>query len=1230
MGRIRQISLIITLLLLCANLALLVSVGADEQARLNDEESLELPPEGTWDFGAGARYNPGSASIDALEKVIVILAETTDEKFTPTRASYDNLLFGDSMGSMSHYFAETTYGFTDMTGIVIGPVRLPNSLYYYDDGSNHHGRIDEAIADAIDAADPLVDFSPFDQDGDGFVDNFMVIFAGPDDSTNGDDDRDGDPFDAGAIWPHKSTIPSHSTDDGVSVSRYFTCAETCGLGTYAHEIAHNFGLPDLYDYGSDGTNSAGIGEWGLMGSGGYLKTSDGPNPAHLSAWAKQEIGVLNPTLVDPSIDQSITLYPASTTAQALKIPITSDEYYLIEFRSKSASDYDAGLHSTGVLIWHIDEAICASTNRVNDDENRPCVRLIQADGNMDLDAGRYRGDAGDSWQEGSAFNSGSNPAARAYSGDPVDIQMTITEVTPSYAVVHFGSFTAWFFAITAEPQDSNGDGFKNEILFTYDPDTDGSSEYIKVQFDFYSADRQTFSTTFEYFHTIQGNDLDVFETTLGYYNGYANGLWWVEARLWIGESMTDIAVFGNIWIEYPSNENPADDWLESVVWTPQDTTGDGYNDSLRVDFDTSTSGGGGSSGDVYLQLYSDENVSSRHSITRTDLDWDSHSITLDMRDTSLVPGILRANLILYVDNQREHVATGLTLDLWWDSVRLGYPMAISHDLDGDGASDSIEVRIEVDHSLRTDTPVRFEVNGWNMTEFDGFTSMQEVRNIPLGPISEGGSGGRGEHTFWLYAEWTQVVTLEVRAILPDGTDFVQVILWDEVNGVEGFTLQPLDWPVTAWQTDHQLLDNDGDGEQDMIRVRYDLDSVSEGLDVAVELLVDAPLGQQFSVWDNYTIKGDAYDLRTLEFPTWMTGTHGFTLRVHDLSDGEVEYEESIGSFALSSAFEPPTLTLSRTGEVEAIRGSTCLITADLEDPIGDFFGQRGEIVWNGNPFEPAVETTTLDCSQWPDGQYFVSANYANGLGIVTGTSVFFTIASPPPTKVEFDLSGVSTVAGEACVVSVENRVTPPSSTPADIERYEWRVDGMPSNQQGDEFDCSELPAGRTTVQVIAHAIGGTSDTAEVNVVRMPEATTDGSDESLQTSAMDVVETKTWGIITAIVFGILALIAPVLLFRRRKGEYDEDEGEVLWEYPTATAPATAPPPPTTASPVVPVVAAPPPPTAASPVAPMVTAPPPQQAVFEEVVDADGVVWREYQDGHFEYFDQATQRWIFYQQ
>ena len=111
------------------------------------------------------------------------------------------------------------------------------------------------------------------------------------------------------------------------------------------------------------------------------------NPSHLSAWSKQELGLLEPIVVDIGVSQSYTIGAASTSPDVLKIPITSSEYYLIEYRSTEANYYDAVIDSSGILIWHIDENKCAESHRVNDDEDHPCVRLIQADGDYDLDNG---------------------------------------------------------------------------------------------------------------------------------------------------------------------------------------------------------------------------------------------------------------------------------------------------------------------------------------------------------------------------------------------------------------------------------------------------------------------------------------------------------------------------------------------------------------------------------------------------------------------------------------------------------------------------------------------------------------------------------------------------------------------------------------------------------------------------------------------------------------------------
>ena len=63
------------------------------------------------------------------------------------------------------------------------------------------------------------------------------------------------------------------------------------IGVFCHEFGHAFGLPDLYDTNSDNGSSSGIGWWGLMGSGNWNSPT---HPAHMSPWAKAELGWITP------------------------------------------------------------------------------------------------------------------------------------------------------------------------------------------------------------------------------------------------------------------------------------------------------------------------------------------------------------------------------------------------------------------------------------------------------------------------------------------------------------------------------------------------------------------------------------------------------------------------------------------------------------------------------------------------------------------------------------------------------------------------------------------------------------------------------------------------------------------------------------------------------------------------------------------------------------------------
>ncbi len=66
----------------------------------------------------------------------------------------------------------------------------------------------------------------------------------------------------------------------------------------------------------------------------------------------------------------------------------SAKYFLLENRQRPG--YDAELPGDGLLVWHVDDS-----RTDNSDENHHLVRLLQADGLLELEQDLNRGDGGD-------------------------------------------------------------------------------------------------------------------------------------------------------------------------------------------------------------------------------------------------------------------------------------------------------------------------------------------------------------------------------------------------------------------------------------------------------------------------------------------------------------------------------------------------------------------------------------------------------------------------------------------------------------------------------------------------------------------------------------------------------------------------------------------------------------------------------------------------------------------
>lgn len=270
---------------------------------------------------------------------------------------------GDSI-SLAAYWDEVSGGLLQIEGGVTPWVRLKKAGSHYlrkeEYGWANFGRAHDLVRDALRAADRLIDFTGFDNDGpdgvpnsgddDGFADLVVILYAVP---------CEGE-WREGAIWPHRGAIPPFETSarsasgGRIKVTDYLilpvqepgTC-EPFQVGTLAHETGHAIGLPDLYDYAGA---AAGAGAWDLMATGGQ---SAPHSPAHLGAWSKEQLGWVRVEWIDSSND-SLAIPPvvAERTVYRYDLPGGQGRHLLLENRQRIGSD--SFLPGTGLLIWRVD------------------------------------------------------------------------------------------------------------------------------------------------------------------------------------------------------------------------------------------------------------------------------------------------------------------------------------------------------------------------------------------------------------------------------------------------------------------------------------------------------------------------------------------------------------------------------------------------------------------------------------------------------------------------------------------------------------------------------------------------------------------------------------------------------------------------------------------------------------------------------------------------------------
>lgn len=324
------------------------------------------PPgiEGAWTtagFPIPETADPSSGQV----KITVLFMDFPDAQAThTTRAEVD-----PGLRIMEEYLEAQSYGSLDLVvDIVHRWWRAPRSFtsYLAADAAGATGLWPSAGAEAVQLADDAYDFSGTD----------IVLTVFP--STHfGRGLALGSAFADGTALSGVRINTHPGTSDGVPWD--------WGL-TAAHELAHNFGLLDLYPYdasrhaaGDPPSGSAWVhAEIGLMGLRASYSDPDHSlwfvAPVEMLSWSRWQLGWLNPEQIACGVRSGATvrLHPVAEPGEgtaALVVPVSEHEMIVVESRRRLGFDATAphthqnggmprhGLLEEGVLVYTVDSRI---------------------------------------------------------------------------------------------------------------------------------------------------------------------------------------------------------------------------------------------------------------------------------------------------------------------------------------------------------------------------------------------------------------------------------------------------------------------------------------------------------------------------------------------------------------------------------------------------------------------------------------------------------------------------------------------------------------------------------------------------------------------------------------------------------------------------------------------------------------------------------------------------------
>jgi len=372
---------------------------------------------------------PTSGTVD----IVVLCVAFADFPPTTSISSIEDQLFGEGnpenhpYESLRSYYQRSSYNTLDIQGNVLG---WYTTEYTRDLVVSERALIKELFMHY----DAEHDFSQYDNDGDGVIDYFAIIWTGNHTGWSSQ------------WWAHRTHFYNNSFYvDGKMLDVYSwnwesQYSEGGTPGDFSprviiHETGHAVGLPDYYDYDKSVGPVGGVGDLDMMDA----------NWGDHNAFSKFVLDWIDPDVYTEGT-HDITLRASDSYPDgAIVMPEAQaggqfGEYFIIQNRNRENNDADHP--GKGLLIWHVNAQLDSSGDDYEYDNSfadLKLLRLMEADGLEEIETTLVpyggRADAGDYYTQGQQFGPDSTPDNNRYDG--TDSGFLVSNISAAGATMSF-------------------------------------------------------------------------------------------------------------------------------------------------------------------------------------------------------------------------------------------------------------------------------------------------------------------------------------------------------------------------------------------------------------------------------------------------------------------------------------------------------------------------------------------------------------------------------------------------------------------------------------------------------------------------------------------------------------------------------------------------------------------------------------------------------------------------